>query len=448
MSNADRIQPYEKNPRYWQYKGKPVLLLGGSREDNLFQIPDLKEHLDLLARVGGNVIRNTMSDRDPGDARAFRQLPNGKYDLDAWNEDYWNRFQNMLRWTHERDIIVQIEVWDRFDHARDPWLTDPFNPENNVNYTSAETGLAPTYPQHPSTDVQPFFHTIPGMPRYHPGLDRVRHYQERFVEKMLSYTLPYGHVLYCMNNETTTPVEWGQYWMRFIRAKARERGVSVYVTDMFDDVWKPETSDKLKIAIDHPEEYLFLDVSQVNSRNFGQDHWDRFQWIVRQVARSPRPLNHTKIYSAGETSFGSGTPKEGVQRFWRNLVGGAASCRFHRPPAGIGLNEIAQACIRAARKVETLVQFWNVAPHMELLGEREPNEAYLAARPGEEYILFFTDGGSVTLDLSAHPHPFHMWWVAISTGEWGGEADLSGGRMARISAPGPGPWAAAIVRKR
>ena len=29
--NADRIQPYAKNPRYWQYEGKPVMLLGGNK---------------------------------------------------------------------------------------------------------------------------------------------------------------------------------------------------------------------------------------------------------------------------------------------------------------------------------------------------------------------------------------------------------------------------------
>ena len=66
LSQTDRIQPYIENPFYWQYQGKPVLLLGGSREDNLFQIPDLEAHLDLLASVGGNYIRCTMSSRDEG----------------------------------------------------------------------------------------------------------------------------------------------------------------------------------------------------------------------------------------------------------------------------------------------------------------------------------------------------------------------------------------------
>ena len=68
---AKRIEIYRANPAYWQYGGKPVLLLGGSKEDNLFQIPDLKEHLDLLKSVGGNYVRNTMSSRDEGNRLTY-----------------------------------------------------------------------------------------------------------------------------------------------------------------------------------------------------------------------------------------------------------------------------------------------------------------------------------------------------------------------------------------
>jgi len=51
--DARRIQPRPTYPRYWQYRGQPVLLLGGTKDDNLFQIPDLEEHLDPLAPAGG-----------------------------------------------------------------------------------------------------------------------------------------------------------------------------------------------------------------------------------------------------------------------------------------------------------------------------------------------------------------------------------------------------------
>jgi len=451
MPNADRIQPWLTNPRYWRYRGRPVLLIGGSREDNLFQIPDLEEHLDLLASVGGNVIRNTMSDRDEGNVYAFKRLGNGKYDLNQWNGEYWRRFETMLRLTAARDIIVQIEVWDRFDYTDAKglglWQRSPWNPKNNVNYTYEQSGFAEGYSDHPAQDKHPFFHSVPGMKRYRARYDTIRGYQERFVDRMLSYSLGYGHVLYCMNNETSTPVKWGQYWMQFVRGRARKKGVLVFATDMFDNVWKPGRSGKLRLAFSQPAMYPFIDMSQVNSRNFGEDHWRRAYWIAQRATKSPRPLNNTKIYSAGETSFGSGTPKEGVERFWRNLIVGAASCRFHRPTSGIGLNKISQACIRAARKVETIVKLWDVEPHPELLCDRAPNAAYLAAKPGDQYVLFLSEGGPVALDLEAAPGSFTGKWVNVKTGEWSRVIRIQGGGTVSIKAPGKGPWAAAFVRE-
>ena len=450
----DYIRPYAKNPRYWQVRGEPVLLLGGAKDDSLFQIPDLKEHLDLLAKVGGNYVRNTMSSRlDHGfEIHAFKKIGSGKYDLNQWNDAYWERFENLLRWGRERGIIVQIEVWDRFDYtdAGDAtnWLLSPYNPKNNVNYTSEQSGLATRYPAQPWLDRQPFFHTIPGMPRYKKSLDVVRQYQERFVGKMLSHSLRYPNVLYCMNNETSTPVRWGQHWMNFIRKQASAKGLEVFTTDMFDDVWSPQKSAKLKQALEKETVYPFLDISQVNSRSFNEGHWKNLTWIMEQASRyKPRPLNNVKIYGDGNTKWGSGSPKDGVERFWRDLIGGCASVRHHRDGGGIGLQPKAQSCIRAARKVESLVKFWDVEPRMGLLSDRGEDEAYLAADPGKRYVLYFTDGGEVGLDLSGKSGRFHIHWVGVGTGEWGPKDELRGGGVAKIKAPGKGGWVAVVARQ-
>src|SRR5690606_34993163 len=64
--SEDFIMPYSENPKYWQYKGEPVLLLGGTDDDNLFQMENLEAHLDELKASGGNFIRNTLSSRDSG----------------------------------------------------------------------------------------------------------------------------------------------------------------------------------------------------------------------------------------------------------------------------------------------------------------------------------------------------------------------------------------------
>ena len=446
--NAGCIKPYVCNPHYWQYIGQPVLLLGGSKTDHIFLVDHLQQHLDEIARSGGNYVRNTMSQREGLDLKPYRRLASGKFDLNQWNRDYWKRFLNCLKWCRERNIIVQIEVWDRFDYSQSNWKHSPWRPDNNINYTNDQTGLADEYRDHPARDKQPFFHTVPGMSRYQRRYDVIREYQERFVAKMLSYSLDYGNVLYCMNNETSTSPKWGQYWMKFITEKAAKKGVEVHVTDMFGDAWKPETCAKLRQGLDNPQIYTFLDISQVNSRNFNEAHWEKVQWIVDQVGKYPRPLNNTKIYSAGNTRWGSGTPKDGVERFWRNLLAGAASCRFHRPGAGIGLNDTAKACISAARKVETLVKFWHVEANMSLLSNREGDEAYLAANPGKEFVLYFTDGGSVGLNLKGHRSDFKLKWVNISSGGWGKETQLRGDRIVTVTAPEQGPWVAAITSVR
>src|SRR6056297_954748 len=149
------IYPYNKNPGYWSYKGKPVLLLGASDNDNLFQMDTLIRHLDSIHSCGANYVRNTMSSRDPGNIWPFGRTGNGKYDLDIWNNRYWNKFHLLLKEAYKRDIIIQIEIWDRFDYSRDPWQKNPFNPKNNVNYSVERCGMETEYPEHPFKDLQP-----------------------------------------------------------------------------------------------------------------------------------------------------------------------------------------------------------------------------------------------------------------------------------------------------
>lgn len=438
------IQPWPENPWYWSYHGKPVLLLGGTDDDNLFQWgeQDLISHLDRLVAAGGNVIRNTMSDRiDKGfEVYPFKQLPGGQYDLENWNDEYWNRFERLLRQTARRDIIVQIEIWDRFDYSRKQWPPHPYNPKNNVNYTFEESGFAPEYPAHPARNEQPFFFTTP--------LQRnnriVLRHQQRFVDKLLDHSLKYDHVLYCMDNETKGEPAWGRYWAEHVKSRAARAGRIVHVTEMWDD-WDLR-APRHKHTFDHPDLYDFVDVSQ-NNQNSGDKHWDNFLYVRTYLLARPRPINTTKIYGATGSKFGH-SDQDGLERFWRHMLGGGASMRFHRPDAGLGLNDKAVACIQAARKLEAAVPLWSVTPVNELLLDRETNAVYMAARPGEAYALYFPKGGVVRLDLSNAAKTFELRWISVESGEWGDSALINGGAVISIKSPGRGNWAAVITRKQ
>ena len=206
MPNRGRIQTCKGNPRYWQFKGKPVLLLGGTDADNLFQWTGkrLTDQLDLLASVGGNYVRCTMSCRDEGNVWPFPKKGE-RYDLDQWDPEFWRRFATFLAETARRDIIVQFEFWATFDYYRDRWDRNPFNPKNNVNYTAKKARLPTRVNSYPINCGNPFFFSVPKAK----NLKAVLKHQRRFVEKLLSHSLPHSHVLYCMDNETSVTPEWG-----------------------------------------------------------------------------------------------------------------------------------------------------------------------------------------------------------------------------------------------
>lgn len=447
MSNSERIQIYQANPRYWQYKSKPVLLLGGSVEDNLFQIPNLEEHLDLLASVGGNYVRCTMSCRDPGNVWPFAQV-GGLYDLDRWNAEFWWRFSTFLQLTAERDIIVQIEVWATFDYYQDNWAVNPFNPLNNRNYTAAESGLPTVVNSHPVRCENNFFWSVPA----ENNQKTVLKYQQRFVDELLRHALPYGHVLYCIDNETSVTPAWGAYWATYIKERAAEAGVSVETTEMWDahDLSHPQH----RHTLDHPEIYSFCDCSQ-NNHQRGETHWVNAQRFLAEL--SPiRPTNNVKIYGSDEPYAKAppgardgiqgryGRTRDGCERFWRNIIGGMASARFHRPPAGIGLNAVAQAHIRSARMLTEAMDIFSCRPHNDLLSNRVGNGAYATANLGCEYAVYFPHGEQVNLDLSAVQGEVRCRWLDIAGSRWAKEETLPGCGVVTLVPPGEGHWAALI----
>ena len=440
----ERIQPYPANRFYWQYRGQPVLLLGGSVEDNLFQIPNLKEHLDLLHSVGGNYIRCTMSSRDPGDVWPFWRAAEGQpYDLDRWNDEYWQRFSNCLQWCFERDIILQIELWDRFDFARAPWQDNPFNPKNNQTYTVQESGLKEEILTHPGQRESAFFRSVPALENN----ALVLKYQEAFVDRLLSLSLHYPNVLYCMDNETHEPPDWGAYWATFVHRRAAEAGVKVETTEMWDahSVLDPMHEATWR----HPEIYTFCDISQNNHRP-PEQHWANAQEFRQRILASGtiRPINSVKVY--GSNAYQYGTTRDAIERFWRNILGGFAAVRFHRPPTGLGLGDKAQHCIRSARMLTgALADLFACQPRVDLLSNRSYNEAYCFANPPVEYAVFFTDGGDVRLAVEAGK-TYSIEWLEILSSEWRVEETLAAaaGQLRLVTPVDSGYWAVLVRAAR
>ncbi len=443
------------SPWCWNYKGETILLLGLSWQDNLFNHPTrLEEHLDVIQQAGGNYLRNTMSHRNVDNEFAFERDENGLFDLTRFNPEYWNRFQNFLDMAYKRDMIVQIEVWDPWDHYVDHqsfggWSKNPFNPVNNINYTTLESGLPEEVqfsPMSHPTD-HPFFHTVPALQNN----TLVLQYQEAFMNKILSITLNFPNILYCMHNETGEPVETGDYWARFVREQAAIKGVPVHVADMRRNE-NVRGEDHLHI-LNNPELYSFLDISQNNAtRGLGRDHYESILFVRESVASHPRPINNIKNYGAARHG-----EEESVARMGRIVFAGCASARFHRPHPiedpgqmfeksdfGLGASPRAQKVIKSLRMLSDQLDLVNTLPRPDLLQIKDGTEAYLLAQEGVKYAIYFPKGGGTLANI-----PLGEWksrWISLDTAQWQNQGQIASNGITTIEAPDAGHWIALIER--
>jgi hypothetical protein len=445
-NDPEWIHPYSENPHYWQYNGKPVLLLGASNNDNLFQASDMIEQLDDMVQAGGNYIRNSMRSRDKDDIFPFLMLENGLYDLDQWNPEYWNKFRNLLREANQRGVIVQIEFWDLHDLHGSKWDNSPWNPAKNINYTDVETTLQNTYPGDAMLVRHDFFYTVPSLAND----TMVLFYQHKFLSEVIRYTFEYSNVLYCISNEIfpTTSPEWGWYWASYLKKQADLRGKQIYVTEMF---WDPEMRGmQHRASLERPDIYDYFEASQNSSSVHGRHNWEKSVWLLEYMKQNgPRPVSHVKIY-------GNDLPPDGIEdhdalaRFWRNILAGAASSRFHRPASGFGLGLIprTKAHMESARILQEAYDIFRAKPdyHHSLLTDRRNNEAYLSYIENEAYVVYFPYGGEVGLNLNDTDGRFRIRWLDIDSSKWGKAVDAYGGQIINLACPVPSHGIALIER--
>jgi hypothetical protein len=475
-ANWDSIKVYNKNPWYWEYKGQPVLLIGGSAEDNLFQYPNdyyydpesLEEHLDRIVAAGGNYVRNTMSSRNPGNLFPYQKIKGTQgvnavtdiYDLNQWNDEYWKQFANFLTMCDERDIIVQIELFDRFDlHQAESkqenaefrgmqntgWEVHPWNPDNNINYTELTSGLRGGELAGMS-DENEIYYSVPALAmNLKAPQPIVLTTLQNYVERILSISLMYGNVLYVIENESEQPMEFGEYWISFLQNKAREAGKKIFVSNMRNNP-DPSSSEQQRVLTNSM--YTFFDFSQ-NNHNYGQQHYDNNINLRERIRSNPKPINNVKIY--GGVLYENGI-EEGKKRMWRAIFSGIAAVRFHREGGvptgyGIGFNEDARHWIQSARTFTDYFNIFECEPRNDLLSNRSEDEAYCLAQPGRQYAVYFTDGGSVTLDMSGSSGPFNLRWLDIASSEWGKSTVITGGNTTELNAPSDGQWAVLITNQ-
>lgn len=152
FSQTLRLLP--QNPHYFQYLGKPTVIVGSGEHYGAVMNLDFNYdlYLETLQKDGLNTTRlfpgayyeqpgafgiqfNTMAPA-PDKLLLPWTKKDGKYDLDTWNEAYFQRLHDFMAKAAQHGVIVEVTLFSAYYGAG--WAYHPFNGLNNINGTPAD----------------------------------------------------------------------------------------------------------------------------------------------------------------------------------------------------------------------------------------------------------------------------------------------------------------------
>ena len=148
--SAQPLQLHPENPHYFQFDGKPVVLItSGEHYGALLNKDfDYERYLDTLhsnrlnltrvfsgsyREVQGNfeIKDNTLAPAPDKFITPWLQR-DGKFDLTRWDEAYFTRLKKLVSYARRKDVIVELVLFCPL-YEDSMWLVSPMNILNNLN---------------------------------------------------------------------------------------------------------------------------------------------------------------------------------------------------------------------------------------------------------------------------------------------------------------------------
>jgi hypothetical protein len=446
-----RVHP--QNPRYFTDDRGEVIYLTGShtwtnlQDIGLINTPPFpyQEYLDFMQAHRHNFMRLWMFEQPShacwteaeiyftplpwertGPEVATDGLP--KFDLTAWNEDYFRRLRERLIAAGQRGIYAAVMLFDGWSlgvtgKGLDPWLVHPFNPVNNVQGVGPacscwDNGKDAT--MHSLSNPQVLVH------------------QEAYVRKVVDTVNDLDNVLYEIINEGGN-TDWQVHMVELIHEYEHSKPCHHPV----GMTWTMERRNDILYAT--PADW----VSPISQPNW----WNRTDYPLLEDFKDDPPAADGGKVSLPDTDhlWGHGGNPMWV---WKCFTRGHNPI-FMDPWQGLYLEsteEIApwtftggiskdqrdypdwEPTRRAMGATHSYAQKMDLArmvPHPELASSH-----YCLANPGREYLVYLPEGGTLTLNLSHGSGPFAAeWYLPRLDRTLPGARPLPGGDFVTTAAP-------------
>lgn len=463
------LRVHANNGRYFtDNSGKVIFLTGSHTWANFQDIGltgdkpfDWEGYLDMLQNHNHNFIRLWTWEQSrkaawTGDEIFFSPLPyqtvqkKGKtfFDLTKWNDNYFDRLRQRVQEAGRRGIYVSVMLFQGWSlnktntpHA-DPWEFHPFNPANNLN------GVGKQVVNHHEDDAEKgTLHSL--------GNGDVLEHQKAYVDKVLRTLNDLDNVLYEILNEGGTR-EWQYYFINYIKTSEKTmlkqhpvgmtHAISVQPIMFNCDLWN-SPADWISPAKEpqdwiYPGSCLLENYEEEPPANSGQKvvlldtdhlwgHGGNYRWAWKAFLRGHQP-----IFMDPWQHLAGTLDKEKMT--WMFIKGGISKDTRDYPdwePLRKNLGFIRQLADR--------VDLVNMTPQNHL-----SSTSYCLANKGHEYIVYFPNGGSATLDLRSDVVNYMVeWFIPILERTIKGIELLKGGDFQTLTAPFTGDAVLYLQRK-
>lgn len=449
--------PLRANPDNGRYftddSGKAIYLTGSHTWANLQDIglsgdPPFPwtEYLDFMQTYGHNFMRLWMFEQperacwtealilfDPlpwarsGPGLAADGKP--KFDLAAWNQTYFDRLRQRVIEAGRRGIycaLMLFQGWSLSVTGRglDPWPVHPFNAENNVNGVSVPFAGW-------DDNSHPSLHSL-----HNP---QVLERQEAYVRQVIDTVNDLDNVLYEIINEGGA-LDWQLHMVDFVHAYERDKpkqhpaGITLGVSwirnaqmaassaDWFSPASQPNwwwRSD-MPLVEDYKGDPPAADGRKVMVPDTDHlwGHGGNPKWVWKCFLRGHNPIFMDPwqgLYLGSTEEIAGWSFTDGINKDQRDYPDWEPTRR------AMGDTR------RYAQKMNLVA----MTPRPDLASTR-----YCLDSPGQEYLVYLPEGGSVTLDLCQANGHFAIEWFLPQIGRTlPGKKLLAGGDYAVTIAP-------------
>jgi len=338
-----------------------------------------------------------------------------KLDMNSWNPTAWNRMHTSISRAANAGTYAQIMLFDRcgMSPASDTrWGNNPWAANHNIN------GLETPNAQPPNDGTPDFY--------YYSTKPNLRYQQERYIKKMIDETIGYENVIYEIENEHwqyNNPA-FGNYYGQFVKN---------YISTNYPGA--PRLTSYNSLENDLESFYTLSSIDIVNKHYGGSAETSGvINDYIENRWHYNKPINIDE-FANGLTNY------DILRRMcWETITSGG---HFHI--------EDAQDASKPNEVVDNINRFkalanWNfvgAAPNKNLIVS---GGGFCMADVGDEYVCYFTSGGTKTLGLAAGTYRSE-WWNPRTGGFYNISNFTHSGGNRSFSTPDNNDWVLHVTNR-